>query len=44
MKMDIDTLLSSAIRTSKDEIAPTFQVKRPPINYLAGEAMPGLPD
>lgn len=38
MKMDINTLLLSAIRTSKDEIVLTFQVKRPSLSYTVGES------
>ena len=37
MKMDIDARLLSAVKTSKDEMVVTFQVRRPSINYAVGQ-------
>jgi hypothetical protein len=37
MRMDIDSRLVSAVRTSKDEMVLTFQVVKPSINYTVGE-------
>jgi hypothetical protein len=37
MRMDIDSRLVSAVRTSKDQMVLTFQVVNPSINYTVGE-------
>ena len=37
MRMDIDTRLLSAVKTSKDQMVLTFQVINPSINYTVGE-------
>ena len=37
MKMDIDARLLSAVKTSKDEMVLTLQVRRPSINYTVGQ-------
>lgn len=36
MRMDIETRLVSAVRTSKDRMVLTFQVLNPSINYTIG--------
>jgi len=37
MKMDIDTRLLSAVKTSKDQLVLTLQVSRPSIKYTPGQ-------
>ena len=37
MRMDIDTRLVSAVKTSKDQMVLTFQVINPSINYTVGQ-------
>jgi hypothetical protein len=37
MKMDIDTRLLSAVKTSRDQLVLTFQVIRPSIKYTPGQ-------
>ena len=37
MRMDIDSRLVSAVRTSKDQMVLTFQVTNPSIDYTVGE-------
>jgi hypothetical protein len=37
MRMDIDSRLISAVKTSKDQMVLTFQVINPSINYTVGE-------
>ena len=37
MRLDIDTRLLSAVKTSKDQMVLTFQVINPSINYTVGQ-------